>query len=65
MAGSPMLRGAGDLWIAENSISYDGAPWQPSVSILEFRGDKVARETIYITETWEPPEWRARWRTAP
>ncbi len=59
------LRGSGDLWIAENSISYDGAPWQPSVSILEFRGEKVARETIYITESWEAPDWRAPWRAAP
>jgi hypothetical protein len=59
------LRGQGDLWIAENSISYDGGPWQPTVNILEFRGDKVARETIYITEPWEAPEWRARWRAAP
>jgi hypothetical protein len=59
------LRGSGDLWIAENSISYDGGPWQPTVNILEFRGDKVARETIYITEQWEPPEWRKPWRAAP
>jgi hypothetical protein len=59
------LRGGGDLCVAENSISYDGGPWRPTVSILEFRGDKVARETIYITEPWEAPEWRAPWRAAP
>jgi hypothetical protein len=59
------LRGGGDFWVAENAISYDGRPWQPTVNILEFRGDKVARETIYITEPWEPPAWRARWRAAP
>lgn len=56
------LRGQGDLWVAENSISYDGGPWNYTCSILEFRGDKVARETIYITQGWDPPEWRARWR---
>ena len=26
-------------------------------------GDKVARETIYINEGWEAPDWRAPWRT--
>jgi hypothetical protein len=59
------LRGHGDLWVVEGAISYDGGPWQPAVNILEFRGDKVARETIYVTEPWDAPEWRARWRAAP
>ncbi len=59
------VRGAGDLWIVENSIRYDDGEWQPTVNILEFRGDKVAHETIYIAETWVAPEWRARWRSAP
>lgn len=59
------LRGAGNLWVAEVSIRYDGGPWQLGVSILEFRGDHVARETIYVTEPWEAPEWRAPWRAAP
>jgi SnoaL-like domain len=59
------LRGDGDVWVAEVAIRYGGGAWQPGVSILEFRGDKVARETIYVTETWEAPEWRARWRAAP
>jgi hypothetical protein len=59
------LRGRGDLWVVEGSISYDGGPSHPAVNILEFRGDKVARETIYVTEPWEAPEWRARWRAEP
>ncbi len=56
------IRGRGDLWVAENTISYDGGPWNLTCSILEFRGDKVARETLYIMESWEAPEWRAPWR---
>ena len=48
--------------MAEVSVSYDGSPPMLGVSILEFRGDKVARERIYVTEAWEAPEWRARWR---
>ena len=59
------LRGRDDLWVAENSISYDGGPWNPTVNILEFRGDKVSRESIYVTEPWDPPEWREPWRSAP
>ena len=31
------------------------------VSILEFRGEKVAHERIYIMEGWEPADWRAEW----
>jgi hypothetical protein len=56
------IRGGGSFWVAENAIRYDGGPWNFSCSILEFRGDKVVRETIYITEGWEAPEWRAPWR---
>lgn len=56
------LRGQDPLWIAETSISYDGGPWHFGVSILEFRGDKVAHETIYISEGWPAPEWRAAYR---
>ncbi len=44
---------------------YDGGPWNYGVSILEFRGDKVARETIYYGESWQAPQWRAPWRAAP
>lgn len=59
------IRGRDDLWVAEISIRYDEGPWNFGVSILEFRGDKIARETIYFGEGWEAPEWRARWRAAP
>jgi hypothetical protein len=56
------IRGRGDLWVAENLISYNGGPWNYGCSILEFRGDKIARETIYVNEGWDAPEWRAPWR---
>ena len=57
------IRRRGDFWVAENSISYDGGPWNHACSILEFRGGKIARETIYITQAWEAPDWRAKWRS--
>ncbi len=59
------IRGRGDLWVAENSIRYDDGPWNFTVSILEFRGEKVASESIYITQACEPPDWRAPWRATP
>lgn len=58
------IRGCGSLWVAENSISYVGGPWSHTCSILEFRDNKVARETIYIMDGWEAPTWRAPWRAA-
>jgi SnoaL-like domain len=51
-----------DLVVVEVSLSYNGGPWQFGVQLLEFRGDKVALERIYVMEGWEAPEWRAPWR---
>jgi hypothetical protein len=59
------VRGAGDLWIAEGTVTYGDGPENFAVTILEFRDAKIARESIYVTEGWEAPEWRARWRAAP
>jgi hypothetical protein len=59
------VRGAGDVWIVELSISYDDGPPSLGVSIIETRAGKFSRETIYVTEGWEAPEWRAQWRSAP
>ena len=51
-----------DLVVVENLISYDGAPWMVTVNLLEFRGERVAHERIYIMDGWEPAEWRMPWR---
>ena len=51
-----------DLVVVENLISYDSAPWMYTVSLLEFRDDRVAHERIYIMEGWEAAEWRSQWR---
>lgn len=50
--------GAGDLWITEFILSYDGAP-SYSVSIMEFSDGKVARETQYFCDPFEPGPSRA------
>src|SRR5918994_6081692 len=50
------IRGGGDVWTAEVAVSYDGGPRNYGVSSLEFRGDKIARETIYYAEAFKAPE---------
>ena len=40
------VRGRDDLWVAEVSVGNDQGPWNFGVSILEFRGDKIARESL-------------------
>ena len=54
------VRGEGNLWISEIVITYDGRPVN-AVSIMEFRDGKVARETYYFGDPFEPPEWRSQW----
>jgi hypothetical protein len=55
------IRGSGDLWIAEAVLHYDGSNPVHVVKILQFRGDKVERETLYFAEPFPAPEWRRAW----
>ena len=52
--------GAGDLWITEFVLAYDGRP-SYTVSIMEFKDGKVARETQYFGDPFEPGPSRAQW----
>jgi ketosteroid isomerase-like protein len=54
------LQGSGSLWVSELVVTYDG---QPSyvVSIMDFEGEKVIRETQYFGSPFEPGPSRARW----
>jgi ketosteroid isomerase-like protein len=52
--------GNGDLWVTEFILTYDGKP-SYTVSIMEFRGDKVARETQYFADPFAAPASRAQW----
>ena len=51
--------GAGDLWITEFVLTYDGRP-SYTVSIMEFLDGKVARETQYFSDPFEPGPSRAQ-----
>jgi SnoaL-like domain len=52
--------GAGDLWVTEFVLSYDGQP-SYTVSIMEFLDGKVARETQYFGDPFDPGRSRAQW----
>jgi ketosteroid isomerase-like protein len=54
------MLGRGDLWVSELVMTYDG---QPSyvVSIMEFDGGEVVRESQYFSDPFEPGPSRAQW----
>jgi len=52
--------GSGDLWVTEFILTYDGKP-SYTVSIMEFKGVKVARETQYFADPFVAPAFRAQW----
>ena len=54
------ILGAADLWVTEFVLTYDGRP-SYTVSIMEFRDGKVARETQYFGDAFEPGPSRAQW----
>jgi hypothetical protein len=45
-----------------HTINYEGEdkPFQ-TVSIMEFRNEKVVRETQYFAAPFEAPAWRVPW----
>jgi hypothetical protein len=52
--------GGGNLWITELIITYDRKP-SYTVSLMELRDNKVARETQYFADPFAAPAWRAQW----
>jgi hypothetical protein len=50
--------GRDDLWVSECTITYDGVPTY-SVSVMEFAGDQVIRETQYFADPFPAPPERA------
>jgi hypothetical protein len=52
------------MWSAATTMgpnTDDDGPQYYGLSILEFRGEKAAHETIYGWEAREAPQWRAVW----
>ena len=54
------ILGGGDLWVTELILTYDGKP-SYVVSIMEFNGVKIVRETQYFADPFVAPASRAQW----
>ena len=54
------ITGSGALWVTEYVLTYDGRP-SYTVSIMEFVDGKIARETQYFGDPFEPGPSRAQW----
>jgi hypothetical protein len=52
--------GGGALWVTEFILTYNGRP-SYTVSIMEFLDGKVARETQYFGDPFEPGPSRVQW----
>ena len=50
--------GSGALWVTEFVLAYDGIP-SYAVSIMEFRDGRVAHETQYFADRFDPAPSRA------
>jgi hypothetical protein len=54
------ILGKEDLWITEYTITYQER-LAYTVSIMEFRDNKVVRETQYFADPFAAPDWRRQW----
>jgi hypothetical protein len=54
------MLGGGSFWVSEIVLTYDEQPFY-TVSIMEFEGARVVRETQYFGEPFEPGPSRAQW----
>ena len=54
------ITGCGNLWVSEYILTYDGTPTY-TVSVMEFIDGRVAHETQYFGDAFEPGASRAQW----
>jgi hypothetical protein len=57
------ITGHGELWVVELLVSYNGGPPMFGVGVMQFRGDKIARESVYAMEGFDAAPWRSEWAT--
>jgi ketosteroid isomerase-like protein len=51
----------GDLAVLEAALDYgDGTDWR-AVFVFELRDGRIAQETAYWSQPFEPADWRAQW----
>ena len=57
------ITGHGDLFITELLASYDGGSPMLGVGFHTFRGDKIAKEVVYVMAGFDAAPWRSEWAT--
>jgi hypothetical protein len=57
------ITGHDGLWVIELLASYDGSVPMFGVSIVQFRGDRIARESIHVMAGFDAAGWRSEWVT--
>jgi hypothetical protein len=53
--------GSGEVWVIEGTSAYRQGGTFHVADIIEFRDDKILKETRYYAEPFEAPAWRAEW----
>jgi hypothetical protein len=55
------IRGGGGTWVVEDRVPSGSGEPVSVVKILQFRGDRIERETLYFADPFPAPEWRRPW----
>jgi len=53
--------GAGDVWVVEARSDYGDGQTYHVIDIVQYRDNKIWRETRYYAQPFQAPEWRAQW----
>ena len=52
------VAGSGDYWWGEWKMTYPDGKQYECVTLIELRGGLIWRETVYLAEPFEAPDWR-------
>jgi hypothetical protein len=53
--------GAGEVWVVEAHNDYGGGQLYHVVDIVQYRDNKIWRETRYYAQPFPAPHWRTQW----
>ena len=53
--------GAGEVWVVEAHNDYGGGQLYHVIDIVQYRDNKIWRETRYYAEPFQAPQWRTQW----
>jgi len=53
--------GAGDVWVVKARSDYGDGQTYHVIDIVQYRDNKIWRETRYYAQPFQAPEWRAQW----